>query len=180
GLMPDKRAAAYARVAHEINQSVSGYVLGDLLTSLIAGVVIFVTLLILGVPFPLLWALWVALVDFLPMIGGALAGIPTVLFALSHSLTAGIVTAAAFIAYQQIENHVLNPVIMSRTVNVNPLLVLLSILVGTSIGSWLGGFFGAFVAALISIPVAGALQVIARELWQATASAGSPDSEPPA
>ena len=54
---------------------------GDLLTSLIAGIVVFVTMLILGVPFPLLWGLWVALVDFLPMIGGALAGIPTVLFA---------------------------------------------------------------------------------------------------
>ena len=109
-----------------------------------------------------------ALVDFLPMIGGALAGIPTVLFALSQSLTAGIVTAAAFVAYQQFENHVLNPVVMSRTVKINPLLVLLSILVGTSIGSWLGGFFGAFVAALLSIPVAGALQVVARELWQIT------------
>ena len=69
---------------------------------------------------------------------------------------------------------------MSRTVNVNPLLVLLSLLVGTSIGDWVGGFFGSFVAALLSIPVAGALQVIARELWQATAWAGSPDSEPPA
>ncbi len=62
---------------------------GDLLTSLIAGIVVFVTLLILGVPFPLLWGLWVALVDFLPMIGGALAGIPTVLFALiARGLTA--------------------------------------------------------------------------------------------
>ncbi len=113
------------------------------------------------------------------MIGGALAGIPTVLFALGHSFTAGIVTAAAFIAYQQIENHVLNPVVMSRTVNVNPLLVLLSVLVGTSIGDWLGGFFGSFVAALLSIPVAGALQVITRELWQATVWPGPPDSEPP-
>src|SRR5262249_39713782 len=137
------------------------------------------TLTVLGVPFPLLWALWVALVDFLPMIGGALAGIPTVLFALSQGLTAGIVTAAAFIAYQQIENHVLNPVIMSRTVNVNPLLGLLAILVGTSIGDWLGGFFGAFVAALISIPVAGALQVIAREVWLVTAWQ-PPDGEPAA
>ena len=49
---------------------------GDLLTSLIAGIVVFVTMLILGVPFPLLWGLWVALVDFLPMIGGALAASP--------------------------------------------------------------------------------------------------------
>ena len=93
GLMSPPRAARYARVAHEINQSVTGYVLGDLLTSLIAGVVVFVALAATGVPFPLLWALWVALVDFLPMIGGALAGIPTVLFAASHSLTAGIVTS---------------------------------------------------------------------------------------
>jgi hypothetical protein len=67
---------------------------------------------------------------------------------------------------------------MSRTVNVNPLLVLLSILVGTSIGDWLGGFFGSFVAALLSIPVAGALQVIAREVWQATAWQEPPDGEP--
>jgi hypothetical protein len=56
-----------------------------------AGVVVFFTLLALGVPFPLLWALWVALVDFLLQVGGALAGIPTVLFALGHSLRAGIV-----------------------------------------------------------------------------------------
>ena len=146
-LMRPGRAAYYTRVAGEISQSATGYALGNLLTSLIAGVVVFVTLTVLGVPFPLLWALWVALVDFLPMVGGALAGIPTVLFALGHSLTAGIVTAAAFIAYQQIENHVLNPVVMSRTVKVNPLLVLLSLLIGTSIGDWVGGFFGSFVAA---------------------------------
>ena len=68
----------------------SGYILGDLLTSLAAGVVVFVTLLIVGVPYAFLWALWVALVDFLPTIGGALAGVPTILFAFSHSFTAGI------------------------------------------------------------------------------------------
>ena len=89
-------------------------------------------------------------------------------------------TAAAFVAYQQLENHVLNPVVMSRTVNINPLLVLLAILVGTSIGDWLGGFFGSFVAALISIPLAGALQVVARELWQTTAWRNRPTISRPA
>ena len=64
-----------------MNRSVTGYMLGNILTSIIAGLFVFVTLLVTGVPYPLLWALWVALVDFLPMIGGALAGIPTVLFA---------------------------------------------------------------------------------------------------
>ena len=178
GLMSPARAGRCTRVAGEINRSVTGYALGDLLTSLIAGIVVFVTLISLGVPFPLLWALWVALVDFLPMVGGALAGIPTVLFAAGHSLTAGIITAAVFLSYQQLENHVLNPVVMSRTVKINPLLVLVSVLVAASIGDWLGGFFGSFVAALLAIPAAGALQVIARELWQATAPQEVPGGKP--
>ena len=105
------------------------------------------------------------------MIGGALAGIPTVLFAATHSLTAGIITLVVFLVYTQIENHILNPVVMSKTVNVNPLLVLLSILIGASIGSWIGGTFGAFVAALLAIPTAGAIQVVSREFWQSTATA---------
>jgi predicted PurR-regulated permease PerM len=147
---------------------VSGYMLGNLTTSIIAGGVVLADLLVLGIQFPYLWALWVALVDFLPMIGGALAGIPVVLFAAGHSLTAGIVTLIVFLVYTQIENHVLNPIVMSRTVKVNPLLVLLSVLVGASVGSWIGGIFGAFVAALLSIPAAGAIQVLVREIWQAT------------
>jgi predicted PurR-regulated permease PerM len=111
----------------------------------------------------------VALVDFIPMIGGALAGVPAVLFAAGHSLTAGVVTLIVFLIYTQVENHVLNPIVMSRTVKVNPLLVLVSILVGASIGSWIGGIFGAFVAALLAIPSAGAIQVMIREVWHVTA-----------
>lgn len=175
GIMSPDRAGRYNKVAQEISNSVTGYVLGDLLTSLIAGLVVFIALAVLGVPFPLLWAVWVALVDFLPMIGGALAGIPTVLFAAGHSLTSGIVTAAVFVAYQQLENHVLNPIVMSRTVKVNPLLVLVSILIGGSIGDWVGGTFGAFAAALLSIPIAAAIQIVARDLWRATAPGGPLD-----
>jgi predicted PurR-regulated permease PerM len=170
GMMVPERAQRYSAVAREVNRSVTGYMLGNLLTSLIAGLVVLVTLWLLGVPFPFLWALWVALVDFLPMIGGALAGIPTVLFATGHSLSAGIITLVVFLVYTQIENHILNPVVMSRTVKVNPLLVLLSILIGASIGNWIGGVFGAFVAALLSIPAAGALQVLVREIWRETGS----------
>jgi predicted PurR-regulated permease PerM len=172
GNMVPERAATVARVSSQVNRAVTGYMLGNVLTSVIAGAVVFVTLFILGVPFPFLWALWVALVDFLPMIGGALAGIPTVLFATFHSLTAGIVTLVVFLAYTQFENHVLNPVVMSKTVRINPLLVLVSILVAASIGSWIGGLFGGFVAALLAIPAAGAGQVICSELWRDTAPPG--------
>jgi predicted PurR-regulated permease PerM len=179
GAMSPERSAELSKVAGQVNRAVTGFMLGNILTSIIAGLVVFVTLLVMGVPYPLLWALWVALVDFLPMIGGALAGIPTVLFAAGHSLTAGIVTLVVFLVYTQVENHILNPVIMSRTVRINPLLVLLSILVAASIGSWIGGLFGGFVAALLAIPAAGALQVVVAEIWQATEPQPAPPAEAP-
>jgi predicted PurR-regulated permease PerM len=181
GQMRPERATTFTRIGSEVSQSVTGYMLGNLLTSLIAGTVVFVTLLILGVPFPLLWGLWVALVDFLPMIGGALAGIPTVLFVFfSKGLTAGVVTLVVFLAYTQIENHILNPVIMSRTVKINPLLVLLAVLIGAELGNLVGGLFGGFVAALLAIPLAGALQVLVREAWQATDPKTPKTPTPPA
>ena len=145
---------------------------GNLLTSAIAGTVVLVTLLIVGVPYAPVWGLWVALVDFLPIVGGALAGIPTILFAFSHSVTAGIVTFVVFIVYTQVENHILNPLVMSRTVKISPLLVLLSVVIGYSIGSWIDGLFGGFVACLLAIPSAGAIQILGREAWRATAGHG--------
>ncbi|HEX8007768.1 MAG TPA: AI-2E family transporter, partial [Trebonia sp.] len=168
GLLSPAQAEEVGQIAAAVNRAVTGYMFGNLLTSLVAGLVVFVTLLTLGVPFPFLWGLWVALVDFLPMIGGALAGIPTVLFAATESVTAGVVTLIVFMVYTQLENHVLNPIVMSKTVRISPLLVLIAILVGASIGSWIGGIFGAFVAALLAIPAAGALQVLVIELWRAT------------
>ena len=182
GQLSPRRAAGVRRVAGEVNRAVMGYMLGNALTSIIAGLVVFVTLMIVHVPYPLLWGLWVALVDFLPMIGGALAGIPTVLFAFGvEGFTAGIVTLVVFLTYTQVENHILNPVIMSRTVKINPLLVLMAVLVGASLGSLIGGLFGGFVAALLAIPIAGALQVLVREAWQATATprARDPDGAEP-
>ena len=160
-----------------MNRSVIGYMLGNFLTSLICGLVVLVDLVALDVPFPLLWALWVALVDFLPMIGGALAGIPVVIFAAFQSLTAGIVTLIVFLVYTQIENHILNPVIMSKTVRISPLLVLVSVLVAASLGDWIGGLFGGFVAALLAIPAAGAFQVIVREAWRLTAPPPADEAE---
>jgi predicted PurR-regulated permease PerM len=181
GQMTPGRRATVTRIAADVSGKVTGYMAGGLLISLITGTVVFVTLLILGVPFPLLWGLWVALVDFLPMIGGALAGMPTVLFAfVAQGLTAGVVTAAVFLVYTQVENHVLNPVVMSKTVRINPLLVFIAVLAGASIGSLIGGLFGGLVAALLAIPTAGALQVLVKEVWQATAPDQSQESPAPA
>jgi predicted PurR-regulated permease PerM len=177
GLLSEGQAAEVQAIASEVNRSVVGYMLGNFLTSIICGVVVLIDLVVLGVPFPGLWALWVALVDFLPMIGGALAGIPVVLFALTQGITTGIITAVVFVVYTQVENHILNPIIMSKTVRISPLLVLVSVLVGASIGSWVGGLFGGFVAALLAIPFAGAFQVITREAWRLTAPPSQSQAE---
>lgn len=168
GLLSPRQAAEVSNVASQVNRAVVGYMFGNFLTSVICGLVVFVTLLTTGVPFAGLWALWVALVDFLPMIGGAMAGIPTIAFAFASTptLTAGVVTLVVFLVYTQFENHVLNPIVMSKTVHISPLLVLISVLVSASVGSWIGGLFGGFVAALLAIPAAGALQVIVREAWR--------------
>ncbi|MBV8297502.1 MAG: AI-2E family transporter [Acidimicrobiia bacterium] len=169
-MLSPQRAAWCERVGNEMRRAVGGYVFGDLLTSVIAGVVVGVTMAALGLPFPVLWGLWVALVDFLPQVGGALAGIPTVLFAATQSLGDAAILAGVFIAYQQLENHVLNPIIMSRTVRTSPLLIFVSVLVGGSIGAMIGGALGAFFGALFAVPTAACLQILLREAWRLTAA----------
>ncbi len=154
------------RVVDETIRSVSGYMLGNGLTSVIAGVISGVTLAILGVPFALLLGVFVALVDLLPLVGGLLAGVPVVVIAAIHSVPAGITMLIVFLVYQQIENHILNPVIMSKTVRLNPFWVLISVLVGATIGGRVAGGLGTFVGALVGIPFGGAVQVIVRELRQ--------------
>jgi len=163
-MLSPARRQRFVRVYNQSVSSVSGYMLGNGLTSVIAGVIVFVSLTLLGVPFAGLLGVWVALVDLLPLIGGLLAGVPVVIFAFVHSLAAGIVMLIVFLVYQQIENHILNPAIMSKTVRLNPLWVLLAVLVGATLGARVGSGLGAFIGALVGIPVGGALQVIVHEL----------------
>ena len=165
------------RVIDETIRSVTGYMLGNGATSLIAGVIVAVTLAILGVPFAVLLGVFVALVDFLPLVGGLLAGVPVVIIAAIHSVTAGIVMLIVFLVYQQVENHVLNPIIMSRTVRLNPFWVLISVLVGATLGGKVAGGLGAFVGALVSIPLGGAVQVIIRELRRGPDAVGPPTED---
>jgi len=182
GMFRPATAERLGRVVDESISSVTGYMLGNGATSVIAGVVTGVTLVILGVPFALLLAVWVALVDLLPLVGGLLAGLPVVIIAAVHSVPAGIVMLAVFIVYQQVENHVLNPIVMSKTVQLNPFWVLVAVLVGATLGGRIAGGLGTFVGALVGIPFGGALQVIVRELRRGpdamTAGAADAVSEP--
>lgn len=152
-------------VMADVERSVVGYMAGDFATSLVAGGVVAGTLAATGVPYPLVLGIWVALVDFLPLVGGLLAGVPTVIIALLHSVPAGIATLIVFLVYQEVENHVLYPIIMSRTVRLNSLWVLISVLIGAELGDIVGSIFGGFVGALLAVPAGSAVQVVARDVW---------------
>ena len=94
--------------------------------------------------------------DLIPLAGATVAGIIVVAVAFLHSVPAGIVLLIFVIAYQQLENHFLQPVIYGRTVQLSPLVVLISVLVGAELAGILG--------ALAAIPVAGSIQVVVRDL----------------
>ncbi|MGO9560710.1 MAG: AI-2E family transporter [Acidimicrobiales bacterium] len=175
--MQPERAARVRVIVSDVERSVVGYMAGDFVTSLIAGVIVWLTLLITGVPYPLVLGIWVAIVDFLPLVGGLLAGVPTVILATLHSVPAGIVTLIVFLVYQEIENHVLYPIIMSRTVRLNTLWVLISILIGAELGDVVGSVFGGFVGALLAVPAGSAVQVVARDLWKHRTAAHEPPSD---
>jgi predicted PurR-regulated permease PerM len=157
-LLDDERTKERIRqVGGDCAKSITGYISGNLLISVICGVLTYITLLIMDVPFAGLIALFVAVADLIPLIGATLGAIVALIAAAVHSIPALIVVAIFFVAYQQLENHVLQPLILSRTVKLNPLAVLVSILVGVELAGILG--------ALLAIPIAGIIQVIVRDIW---------------
>jgi predicted PurR-regulated permease PerM len=145
------------KVANDAAKAVTGYVLGNLLISVIAGTVTFITLEALNVPFAVVLAVFVAFADLIPLVGATLGAIPTIAVAFLHSPTAGIVSTVVYVVYQQVENHFIQPVVMARTVNLNPLIILVSALIGVDLAGLLG--------ALLAIPIAGIIQVIGRDLF---------------
>ena len=155
-LVPDRHRDHVARVGSDCARAVTGYVTGNLLLSVIAGGTSFVAMLATGTPFAGLLALWVGITDLIPLVGALLGAIVVVLVALLHDPTAAIVMAVFFLVYQQLENHLLQPAVQSRTVKLNPLTVLVSALIGVELGGFLG--------ALLAIPVAGVITVIIRDV----------------
>jgi predicted PurR-regulated permease PerM len=144
-------------VGADCAKTIGGYLSGNLLISLICGLLTYAVLAITGVPFAGLIALFVAIVDLIPLIGATLGALIAGLAGFLHSVPAGIAVIVFFIVYQQLENHLLQPLILSRTVKLNPLAVLVAILVAVELAGILG--------ALLAIPAAGILQVIVRDIW---------------
>jgi predicted PurR-regulated permease PerM len=152
GLVPEHSRPRWRKVGHDVYRTVGGYVTGNLVISLIAGTLTTAVLLAVGVPFAVALGVIVALLDLIPLAGATIAGVIIGTVAFLHSITAGIVVVVFFVVYQQLENHFLQPVVYSRTVQLSPLVVLVAVLVGAKLAGILG--------ALGAIPVAGAIQVL--------------------
>jgi predicted PurR-regulated permease PerM len=156
-LFPPTRGERIRRVAGDCAKSVTGYLSGNLLISAICATLTYVVLLISGVPFAGLIALFVGIADLVPLVGATIGGAVAVLAGFIHSVASGIAVLVFFVLYQQLENHLLQPLIFARTVKVNPLTVITAILIGVELVGILG--------ALLAIPVASMIQVILRDVW---------------
>jgi len=158
-LLPPESQPRWRSVGHGIYRQVGGYVTGNLVISLVAGSLTTLVLLLLDVPFAVALGLIVGLLDLIPLVGATIAAIIIAAVAFLHSVVAGIVVIVFFIVYQQVENHVLQPLVYNRTVALSPLAILVSVLVGAEVAGVLG--------ALAAIPVAGAIQVLILDFMRA-------------
>jgi predicted PurR-regulated permease PerM len=154
-MFPHSRRPRAILIGDEMFTKIGGFVLGNLLTSLIAGVGTFIWLVIFGIPYPLLLAIMVALLDLVPIVGSTVGGIIVTLVALSVSLPVALATLAFYIAFRLTEDYLLVPKIVGRVVQVPATLTLVAVLIG---GVALG-----IVGALIAIPVAASVRIVLQE-----------------
>jgi predicted PurR-regulated permease PerM len=155
-LLPEESAKRWRAVGRDVYRTVGGYVAGNLLISLIAGTLAGVVLWILGVPYPVPLGLLVGLLDLIPLAGATLAAVVVTGIAFTAGVWPGVIVLVYFVVYQQIENQLLQPVIYGKTVQLSPLAVLIAVLLGAKLGG--------IVGALAAIPVAGAIQIILRDI----------------
>jgi predicted PurR-regulated permease PerM len=155
-LVPHSRRPRAILIGDEIFAKVGGFVLGNVITSVIAGLGTFLWLLAWGVPYPLLLGIFVAFLDLIPVIGSTVGGAVVSLVALTVSLPVALATLGFYIAYRLAEDYLIVPRIMGRTVEVPAIVSLLAVLIG---GVLLG-----IVGALVAIPVAAAIRLLLNEI----------------
>ena len=144
------------RAFPDILQVVSGYLRGQIITSILFGIFVFVLMTVLGVPQPILLAVLAAILDAVPIVGVPAATVPALILAATVSWETAIVVLAAYIVYQQIENYLLVPRVFGNSLQVSSISILLGILVG---GQLLG-----ILGTLLALPITAAIPVIER-VW---------------
>jgi predicted PurR-regulated permease PerM len=154
--VPRSRRPRVTALSDEIFSRVGGFVLGNLVTSVVSGVLTTLWLTIFGVPYAILLGLLVAILDLIPMVGSTIGGFIVTLVALSRGIPIAIATAAFYIAYRLIEDYLLTPRVMRHTVSISAGATIVAVLIG---GSLLG-----LIGAVIAIPVAAAIRLLLEEV----------------
>jgi len=151
-LVPPRRRADADRLGRLVYDVVGRYIAGTLFMAALAGVYVLVASLALGVPLAPLLAVWVAICNPMPQIGGFLGALPFVALGLTQSAVTGVICLGLFLVYQQTENHVLQPLIIGRAVRLTPPSTMVAALIGVAAGGVVGG--------MLAIPILGATKAI--------------------
>ena len=151
-LVPRHRQDDADRLGQLVYDVVGRYIAGSLLVAALAGTVMLSASLVLGVPLAPLVGGWVAMTNLIPQIGGFLGAVPFVLLGTTQSAGVGLACVAVFLVYQNIENHVIQPLIVGRAVKLSPPATMVAALVGVSAGGVVG--------ALLAVPLLGASKAV--------------------
>jgi predicted PurR-regulated permease PerM len=157
--VPPERARRLRTIADDVSDAIAGYVFGNFVISILAGLVTYVTLRILDVPFATPLAILFGFFDLIPLVGATLGGILVGIVVAFVDFPVGlIIWAAVLILYQQVENNLIQPLVYGRAVQLHPLIVIVAILIGAALLGVLG--------ALVAIPAAAAVQAVVRDYWR--------------
>lgn len=157
-LAPDKHQAYVTRLVTKIQHKIGAWLLGQLILSAIIFGLFFIGLSVLNVQYALILALIAGFLEIIPLIGPFIAGAIAIFFAFLQSPTLALFVVILWVVTQQLENHIIVPVIMSRSVGLNPVMVILAVLTGATLGG--------FVGALIAIPVVSAISVFVTDVME--------------
>jgi predicted PurR-regulated permease PerM len=166
--MPKERADSMRRLAAQAAGAIGGYVAGAFAVAALAGLAAFVAMEVLGIPFAVPLAVVMAFFALIPLVGSAIGAVIIAIVALFEGPGTAIGFVLYFVVYQQLETHVLGPFVYKRTVQMRPVLVIISVFAGASLLGILG--------ALLAIPAAATIQIVLQEWWRVT----HPDNRPPA
>jgi len=148
-VVPNKYESHFLNIWRRSERKVGRWLQGQLLLALIVGLAVYVVLSLMGIKFALLLGILAMILELVPTVGPVLAAVPAVILAFTQSPILGLWVIVAYAIIQQLENHILVPIIMGRTVGLNPVVVILSLLIGFQLAGILGMILAVPVAAII-------------------------------
>lgn len=154
-LMPAQYEQMTLNIWRRSERKIGRWVQGQLLLALVVGLAVYIGLSVLGIKFALLLGIVAMILELVPIVGPVLAAIPAILLAFAQDPVLGLWTIALYLVIQQLENHILVPLILGRTLGLNPVVVIIALLIGAKLAGILG--------VILSVPVAAILVEVMEE-----------------